>query len=380
MFDRELISEIKKAAKSFGAVVLTGPRRSGKTFLLKHLIKNAHYVLLEDPDIILRVKSDPRAFLDSLKTPVILDEIQNAPELLPYIRSKIDQSHKKGQWYITGSQEFSIMKGVTESMAGRAAIFSILPLSYRETKKTSPLIGGFPEVVLNVKNRNTWYRSYLQTYIERDIREIINVKDMSSYRLFIQMLAQRNGQVLNKSDIAAPVGVKVPTITQWISTLEITNQIYLVKPYYNNYEKRLIKSPKLYFLDSGLLCFLLNIHTEADLINSPVAGFIFESFILSEILKNQINQGRPKEVYYFRDEVGFEIDFIVPHTGSKIELIEIKYSKTPMPVMVKNIIALRKKIKNIKVEANLIHIGSTIDGETFTDNVKAYNYKSYLLK
>lgn len=379
MWSRKLSKELIHGLKSFPCVVLTGPRRAGKTFLLRKLLPQAQYVLLEDPDVLLRVKNDPRAFLEGLKAPVIIDEIQNAPELLPYIRSMIDldKKHRKGQWLITGSQEFSIMKGVTESMTGRAAIFQLLPLSMSEAKAVSPLLGGFPEVLKTPKMKKTWFRSYLQTYIERDIREIINVKDMGSYRLFMQMLAQRNGQVLNKSDLAAPSGVKVPTITQWLSTLEITNQIYLVKPFYNNFEKRLVKSPKVYFLDSGLLCFMLGIHSLSDLQNSPFAGFVFESFVLSELLKSQINSGLAKEVYFLRDDAGLEIDFIVPRGNQQIELIETKFSKTPVPAMINNIKSLKKNIKKEKVKATLIHIGTSIDGQKLTEDIWAYNFQTY---
>jgi len=390
MWDRELSSELRKALKQFPAIVLTGPRRAGKTFLLRNLVPDASYCLLEDPDVLARAKADPRAFLSSLRLPVILDEIQNCPELLPFIRTRIDLrsdsagskggGKKFGNWLITGSQEFPIMKGVTESMAGRAAVFHLLPLSFRETGKTSPLLGGFPEVLKKSSGRQTWFRSYLQTYIERDIREIINVRDMGAYRVFIQMLAQRNGHVLNKSEIAAPVGVKVPTITQWLSTLEITNQIVLVKPYFRNFEKRLIKSPKLYFLDSGLLCHLLNIRTQTELDEHPANGFIFESYLVSELLKSQINRGEAREVYYFRDETGLEVDFLVPRKNQTLELIEAKYSQTIYPNMAKNLLSLRKNMVGVRTLLTLIHRGKPPDQQKLVDDVMAYSYQSYFEK
>jgi len=390
MWDRELSPEIKKALKQFPAIILTGPRRAGKTFLLRKLVPEATYCLLEDPDVLARAKADPRGFLESLSLPVILDEIQNCPELLPFIRTRIDTRSestgtttgrkKFGNWLITGSQEFPIMKGVTESMAGRAAIFHLLPLSFSETTKTSPLLGGFPEVLTKPAGRQTWFRSYLQTYIERDIREIINVRDMGAYRIFIQMLAQRNGHVLNKSEIAAPVGVKVPTITQWLSTLEVTNQIVLVKPYFRNFEKRLIKSPKLYFLDSGLLCHLLNIRTQTELDAHPASGFIFESYLASEIIKSQINQGESREIYYFRDETGLEVDFLVPRKNQTLELIEAKYSQTIYPAMVKNLISLRKNMGETPTRLTLIHRGKAPDRQKLVDDVTAYSYQSYFEK
>ena len=231
------------------------------------------YVLLEDPDIQARVRSDPRAFLDALRPPVVFDEIQNTPELLEYVRTLIDTGPRRmGQWLFTGSQEAPLMQGISESMAGRAAILQLLPFSLAETKKVNLLHGGFPEVLARPKARSLWFASYLQTYLERDVRAITNVRDLATFRGFIALLASRHGQILNKTDLAAPLGVTVPTIGEWLHILEVTGQVILVPPYFENFGKRLIKSPKVYWGDSGLACYLLGMTSPAELDRSPFLG------------------------------------------------------------------------------------------------------------
>ena len=211
--DRQLAPVLLAASRHFPAVVVTGPRRAGKTTLLRKLFPKARYVLLEDPDIQARVRSDPRAFLEELQPPVVFDEIQNAPELLAYVRTLIDTKPRRvGQWLFTGSQEAPLMRGITESMAGRAAILQLLPLSLAETAKVDLLHGGFPEVLARPQARSLWFASYLQTYLERDVRAITNVRDLVTFRRFLSLLASRHGHVLNKTDLAAPLGVSVPTI------------------------------------------------------------------------------------------------------------------------------------------------------------------------
>jgi len=299
---RKIAYELQKASRYFPALILTGPRRAGKTTLLLRLFPHSTYHLLEDPDIIARVRSDPRTFIEDIKTPAILDEVQNVPELMNYVRTSIDRHpQKKGQWFLTGSQEAPLMKKVTESMAGRAAVFQLLPLSLQETPKVSLVSGGFPEVIQHPSASNIWFRSYVQTYLERDVRAISSIRDLATFRRFLSLLASRCGQILNRTDLAAPLGVSVPTISEWLNILEITSQIILVPPFYENFGKRLIKSPKLYFVDSGMICYFLGIESEKMLNHSPFLGPVFEGFIAAEIIKYQINSGRPKELYYFRD-------------------------------------------------------------------------------
>lgn len=331
---RAISNTVSEAAKNFPAVVLTGPRRAGKTTVFRHAFPRAKYVLLEDPDVRNRAKADPRGLLDDLKPPVIFDEIQNVPELFDYIRSRIDaRPRDMGRWLFTGSQEAPLMLGVSESMAGRAAILQMLPFSVVENPKASLLAGGFPEVLARPANRALWFSSYIQTYLERDVRAVANVRDLGTFRRFLALVASRHGQTLNRSDLATPLGVSVPTVNEWINILEITGQIFLVPPYFENFGKRLIKSPKLYVSDSGLACHLLGIASQAELERSPFLGPIFEGYIAGEIIKNQVNRGRRRELYHFRDQQGLEVAFLFPGPGGELWMVECKASKTVQPAM-----------------------------------------------
>jgi len=353
---RRIAPFLSTALRRFPAVVVTGPRRSGKTTLLRSSLPGAQYVLLEDPDIQDRIRSDPRAFIESLRPPVILDEIQNTPRLLDYIRTLIDaRPRRMGQWLFTGSQEAPLMQGITESMAGRAAILQLLPFSMAETPKVSLLLGGFPEVVLRPRGRELWFASYLQTYIERDVRSIANVRDLPTFRRFLSLLASRHGQMLNRSDLAAPLGVSVPTISEWVHILEITGQIIVVPPYFENFGKRLVKSPKVYWCDTGLACHLLGIQSQSELERSPFLGSIFEGCVAAEILKSQINRGQRKELYYFRDQQGLEVDFLVPQPNARFWSVEAKASKTVQPSMAGPMLSLGRSAGNRATRRIVVH-------------------------
>ena len=358
---RELEKQLAQATRHFPAVVLTGPRRAGKTMLLRRLFSKASYFLLEDPDVVARLRADPHGFLDAVKTPAILDEVQHVPEVFAFVRARIDrQSRRTGQWLLTGSQEAPLMQGVTESMAGRAAVLQLLPLSTRETPKVTLLLGGYPEAVARPGGARLWFSSYLQTYLERDVRAVTAVKDLATFRRFLALVASRHGQVLNKTDLAAPLGVSVPTITQWLGVLETTAQILIVPPYFENLGKRLIKSPKLYLADSGLACHLLGVDSPAELAKSPFYGALFEGFIASELVKAQLNAGQRRELYYFRDEQGLEVDFLMPGRGGAVSLVECKAARTVTPAMAgpmqRLAEALRKKRPaGTTIELHLVH-------------------------
>jgi predicted AAA+ superfamily ATPase len=357
--ERLLGEQVSKAARAFPSVLLTGPRQCGKTTLLRHLLPRASYVLLEDPDVIARVRSDPRAFMEALRPPVILDEIQNTPELFNYIRTRIDSVPKrKGQWFLTGSQESQLMRGVTESMAGRVAVLHLMPLSTFESVKVTVARGGYPDVVNRPSAAEMWFRSYVQTYLERDVRAVTAVRDLGNFRRFLALLASRAGNILNRTDLAAPLGVSVPTISEWLNALEVTGQVMLVPPFYENFGKRLIKSPKVYFVDSGLVCHLLGIGSQAELRKSPFFGALFEGFVASELAKQQVNRGERVELFYFRDQQGLEVDFIVPRARAGLALVEAKASTTVTPAMAQPVGRLAAAIKGYRSSSFVVHRGA----------------------
>ena len=352
---RLIAPQLARAAKAFSAVIVTGPRRSGKTTLLRRQFPDAAYYLLEDPDIVSRLREDPRTFLDEVRTPAILDEIQNVPEVLNYIRTRIDRfPGKKGQWLLTGSQDAPLMRGVTESMAGRAAVFQLMPFSRQESPKVSLLRGGFPEALAKPSTSDIWFRSYVQTYLERDVRAVSSIRDLAAFRRFMSLVGARCGQILNRTDLAAPLGVSVPTISEWLGILETTSQILLIPPFYENFGKRLIKSPKLFFVDSGLACHLLGIESEAMLNRSPFLGPIFEGSVASEIVKLQLAAGKSKKLYFFRDQQGLEVDFFVPHGDRSLTVIEAKASRTLTPAMAGPFSRLREAMKNYRVSGFVV--------------------------
>ncbi len=363
VYPRELETQLVAAARGWPALVLTGPRRSGKTFSLRRSFPTASYYLLEDPDVRARARADPRSWLADVRTPAILDEIQNVPELLAYVRTRIDERPRAmGRWLLTGSQDFALMEGVTESMAGRAAMLHMLPLSLRELGAWDLLRGGYPEVWLRPKQAGLWFRSYVQTYLERDVRSILAVRDLSTFRRFLALVATRNATMLNKTDLATPLGVSVPTISHWLGVLETTGIIVLVPPWFENLGKRIVKTPKLYWTDTGLLCSLLGFETRRELERSPHVGSVFEAFVASEIVKRQLASGRTRELYWFRDHQGLEVDFVVPGRANSVDLVEVKWSRTPVPDMAKGVRALAPRFAPRKVRGWVVHRGAARDG------------------
>lgn len=359
---RAISPQLVKASKAFPALILTGPRRAGKTTLLRNLFPKASYHLMEDPDLVARFRDDPRTFLDEVSPPAILDEIQNVPELLNYLRSRIDRHPKRpGQWFITGSQEAPLMRGVTESMAGRAAVFQLLPFSVQETGKVSLLKGGFPEVLARPSAFRIWYGSYLQTYLERDVRSIAAIRNLSTFRRFLSLLASRCGGILNRTELAAPLGVSVPTVSEWLNIMEITAQVLLVPPYFENFGKRLVKSPKIYFADSGLACHLLGIESESALARSPFLGPLFEGHVASEIVKLQVNSGRRREIYHFRDQQGLEVNFVVPGGDRRLTLIEAKASRSISPQAAEPLLRLARATDRYRTKCIVVHRRTATD-------------------
>lgn len=326
----------------YPAIVISGPRQSGKTTLFKNLIKKGTFLTLDDPNFRSLISENPLDYLESVKKPIVIDEIQYMPELAQIIKILIDRDRTPGNWFITGSQQFSVMKSISESLAGRAAIVSLPTFTYSERKKQKELVpflleSSYPEPLLYESvNKELWYSSYLQTYLERDVRSLMNIDNLRDFEQFIRLLASRTATQLNYSSIANDLGISVPTVKRWVSILEASYIIYLLPPFYKNYGKRLIKAPKIYFLDPGLVNFLIGIRNETFLSNGPMAGAIFENAIISEMVKKEYAKGIKPEMYYWRSQSGKVIDLIMPVNG-EITPFEIKLSSTIKPLFYKNL-------------------------------------------
>ncbi len=343
MYQKRLLESIlAEASKTFPAVVISGSRQSGKTTLLKNFVKDGTFITLDDPNFRVLLSENPIDYLDSLPKPVVIDEIQYMPELAQIIKILIDRDRTPGRWYITGSQQFSIMKNISESLAGRAAILSLLTFAYSERKTQNDLVSYLPEssypepLLKKTMNKDLWYSSYLQTYLERDVRGIMNISNLRDFEQFIRLLASRISTQLNYSSISGDLGLSVPTVKRWVSILEASYIIFLLPPFYKNYGKRITKAPKLYFLDPGLVNYLVGIKDKAFLLNGPMAGALFENAVITEVVKREYAKGIKPEMYYWRSQSGKEIDLLMMQNGRPAPF-EIKLSSTIKPLFYKNI-------------------------------------------
>ena len=382
---RSLEPVIRRAAKEFPAIVLTGPRQSGKTTLLKYLFAEKYrYVSLEPPDVRAAASLDPRGFLQMYPPPVIFDEAQYTPELFPYIKENIDAArHKSGQYLLTGSQNFLLMERVTESLAGRAAMLRLLPLSRREeeecsqaplpwevkrrkvARRTIPyeqlwkgfLRGSYPDLVVHPKRDIVlWHSSYVQTYLERDVRTLRNVGDLTQFQNFLRALAARSAQLLNLSELARDLGVAVNTAKTWLSVLEATYQVIVLRPYFANIGKRLVKTPKVYFTDVGTLCYLVGLRDPEHAASGPMGGAIMETAVLSETVKTLTHRGLEPQVYFWRTSAGSEVDIIVDSDG-KLVPIEVKLSATVRPDMASGVKEFQKDLGDRAAPGYVVHPG-----------------------
>jgi predicted AAA+ superfamily ATPase len=383
---RSLEPILQKAMREFPVVVLIGPRQSGKTTLLKHLYGTKYSIVsLEPPDVRMAALNDPRSFLDAYPSPVIFDEIQYAPALLPYIKEQVDaHRNRAGQFILTGSQNLLLMQQVTESLAGRAAILKLLPMSRWEINHlpqrglpweahpASPLPaqstqalweeilrGFYPEMVSNPeRDVRLWQASYIQTYLERDVRNLRNVGDLTLFHTFLRALAARSAQILNLSELSRDIGVSVNTVKDWISILEASFQIFILRPYYANIGKRLVKSPKVYFVDTGLLCYLVGLRDVEHAAAGPMGGALFENLVVAELFKIFTQRGEEPALYYWRTAAGSEVDVVI-ETQDQLIPIEIKQTETARPEMAKELLAFQQDFKGKAGPGYVIHPGKT---------------------
>jgi len=335
--NRKITSELKKALNMFPVCVLTGARQTGKSTLLRHELPDYQYVTFDDPLQRDFATADPSGFIQSLRhnKGTILDEIQYVPDLLPYIKMDVDNSRTPGRWVLTGSQQFHLMKNISESLAGRVVLFDLAPFCSKEIDPPSGLdnllwTGLYPEPALNPEKRDLWISAYIQTYLERDIRQLGNISDIHSFETVTKLCAARHGQELNMTALSRESGVATATIRRWIGLLESCYLIYLLQPFHNNLGKRVVKSPKIYFLDTGLAAYLTRQPSADALGSGNMAGAFFEGFIVSEAVKCFFNHGRKPDLFFWRSHDGLEVDLLIQIAGKTIP-VEIKRTATPKP-------------------------------------------------
>lgn len=376
-YHRILETTLKSFLTLFPVLGLTGPRQSGKSTLLRHLLKDYVYVTFDDPQHQAFLQEDPKKFIQVYNHHVIFDEVQKAPSLFPLIKMAVDEDRQNyGRFILTGSSQFSLVQSITESLAGRIGLLSLLPFQYAEIpaeKREASIYGGsYPELILrNYEGAQAWYGSYLETYLHRDVRNLAHVGDLADFQKLIRLLAAHVSQQLNLSNLAVEIGVSVQTVRRWISILEASYIVFLLPPYYENKSKRLSKRPKVYFWDTGLVAYLLGIQTKQQYQSGPIAGSLFENFVISDIAKNEKHRNSNATLYYWRTQHGAEVDLVIDYRSYR-EWIEIKTTATFHPKLTRHIL----NCKQAEDSATLIYQGDTYP---YTD-ASILNYKEYLLK
>jgi hypothetical protein len=378
MIKRDILDELLRLLGEYPVVTILGPRQAGKTTLVKSALEGYDYANLEIPEIRQFATDDPKAFLAQFKNNVILDEIQRTPELLSYIQATVDLKQRNGQFVLTGSHQLALREAISQSLAGRTAILHLYPLSIAELNAANMsmetaedyLYNGFLPRIYDQQQRPTpAYSNYYQTYIERDVRQLIHIKEAAIFEKFIKLLAGRVGQIINYSSLANDVGVNQNTIKHWLSILEASFVIFKASPYFENFGKRVIKAPKYYFVDTGLLAFLLGIENPAQIRRDPLVGQLFENLVVLECLKTQANQGKIPTLYFYRDSNGHEVDLLVPQ-GRHLIAIEVKYSSTYHPALLKSF----KKTAQLTAKITQCFLIYNGDAFEFSDGITALRF------
>ena len=378
MLQRDISKHILDMAKEYPVLTIVGPRQSGKTTIAKMLFPNHEYVNLEEPDIREFAQKHPRDFFKNYSENLIIDEFQRVPELLSYIQVIVDRENKRGKFILTGSHQPQMKASISQSLAGRTAIITLLPLSIKELsnndlffERDEYIYNGFmPRIYSENSIPKFLYQNYYSTYVERDVRQLINIGNQNSFERFVKLLAGRIGQILNLNSLAGDVGVSQTTLSSWISVLEASFIVFRLPCYFENFGKRQIKTPKLYFTDVGLAAYLLGIENPEQVFRDPLVGNLFENMVVAEVLKTMYNQGRNAEIYYFRNQHGLEIDLLL-NKKRDIVPIEIKSSASFDLSFTKNIKLFREFSPKVK-DGYLIYSGD----KTFaTEHAKFLNFR-----
>lgn len=377
---RKIESTILEAAKYFPVITVTGPRQSGKTTMLKQIFPHLHYYSLEDLDTRSFAMEDPVRFLHLHEDGMILDEVHNYPELLSYIQGIVDEQPQK-KFVLSGSSNFALLKKVSQSLAGRSGVFELMPLSIVEVKgqieyvddADQLLYQGLYPAVCSCKNIPKFlYPSYVKTYLERDVRDLLNVKDIRLFNMFLKLCAGRIGSVFNASEIAGEIGVSSKTIQAWVSILQASYVVYLLPPYFENSRKRLTKSPKMYFCDTGLACTLLGIESAEQLAFDKMRGHLFENLIVVELLKRRLNEGKESNLYFYRDSNQNEVDILV-NNGSSLDAIEVKSAMTYNPSFEKALLKVNEWVNPPVGKRTIIYAGTLEDDK---GDIRLLNYRN----
>lgn len=399
MIPRQLGEKIRQTAEQYPVISLTGPRQSGKTTLIRAIFPDMQYFSLEDPELRHLAGEDPRGFLAQFQEQgVILDEVQRTPDLFSYIQTRVDEVDRPGQFILSGSQNFLLLKNISQTLAGRCAIFNLLPFSVNELRQNPhppvddlgqkiPSIpepengnifdllftGFYPRIHDKKLDAQEWLKNYTQTYLERDVRDLINIGDLESFRRFMSLCAGRVGQLLNLSSLASDCGITHTTAKRWLSVLETSFIVILLRPHYQNFNKRLVKTPKLYFIDTGLLCYLLRVRSPEDLLLNASRGAIFENYVVAELLKRRLHAGQEPDLYFWRDSAGHELDIIID-LGNRLIPIEVKSGHTIVKDFFKGLNFWKSLSSNPSSPAALIYAGNR---SLYQNNTAIYSWWNF---